>query len=138
MKRIIVATDFSSHSKHTVEHVLDLMRDVNVPCKILLVNTYVVNESNPGLVIETNDRLKKESKEKLEEERLAALTSISNPYITLETSSHMGSLHNVLLKLVEQYQVDLVALGKDDGKNVKNIINQLRDKDCEVLVTETV
>lgn len=136
MKRILIATDFSPHSRHTLKQVLNLVKDIQVPCKILLVNTYTVNESNPKLVISTNDRLKIESKAGLEAERSEALKLISNPNITIETSSHMGSLSNVLLKIIEQFNIDLIALGKDDGKKIKNISDQLKGKNCEVLVTD--
>ena len=135
MKRILIATDFSSHSNHTIQYVLGFLKDTKIPCKITLLNTYMVQQTDPSQVIQLNDELKQKSKAGLEKERDDALRSISNSQITIDVASHMGSLNNVILQLLNKDEVDLVAMGKDGGKNVETISGLLKKQCCPLLIT---
>ena len=138
MKNVIIATDFSSHSKNTFQHVLKMLQDTKIPCQIILLNTYMVNEKDPGQVISANDRLKNESRERLEIERQEILKLISNPNITVTTASHIGSLNNVLHQLMQKDQVDLVVMGKGDQEIVAAVSKVLKNKNCRLFVSTAI
>lgn len=135
MRNIIVTTDFSNHSRNSLNCVLDFIQDTHTPCRVLLLNTYVVKQTDPEKVIEVNDELKRKSLQGLETERSEALKKIHNNNITIETSSHMGSLNNVISQIIKRTKIDLVAMGKDGGKNVELVSETLKKQQCPLLVT---
>lgn len=135
MKRVLIPTDFSERATHTLEYVLDLFEQTCTPCQILLLNTYIVQETDPREVIQLNDELKKRSREALGTQKANALKNIKNPNITVETASHLGSLHNVVHQLLQKGEVDLVAMGKDSGRHLEQIFTILKQYHCPVLIT---
>lgn len=135
MKQILIATDFTCHSKHTIQYVLRFMQDTKIPCHITLVNTYMVQQTDPKQVILLNDELKKKSKAGLEQERDEAIGKITNPNISIDIASHMGSLNYVILQLLNKKEIDLVAMGKNGGQHVETISVMLKQQQCPLLIT---
>lgn len=136
MKRILILTDFSSSSRRTLRYVFDLIKNNSEPCKIILLNTYMVQETNPELVIKKNDQLKMISKDGLEAELIEAQSLNENKLVTIETASHMGSLHNIVLMILKSDEIDLVAMGKNGGRQVNMISSLLKEHHCPLLITE--
>lgn len=114
---------------------LELLKDVQSPCKILLVNTYIVQHTDPSKIIFLNDELKLKSKEGLEKQRNETLKLITNPNITIEVASHMGSLRNVLHQILDSTKYDLVVMGKNGGKHVESVTSLMKEKHCPLLIT---
>lgn len=135
MKRVLIPTDFSERSAHTLEYVLELFEQTRAPCRILLLNTYIVQETDPREVIRLNDELKKRSREALAVQKEDALKKIQNTNITVETASHLGSLNNVIHQLLQMGEVDLVAMGKDTGRHLEQISALLKQHECPILIT---
>jgi len=135
MKCILITTDFTDHSKHAINYVLSFVRDTSSDCKIVLLNTYKVQHSNPDQILSENDALKEKSKIGLHEERLEALKTIDNSHISIDTISQMGSLNNVIRQMFQKYHIDLVAMGEDDGENISKILPVLKEQGCPILVT---
>jgi len=135
MKRILITTDFSANSKHTIEYVLDFLHDTKILSEILLVNTFMVQQTDPLQVIRQNDEFKMRSRAGLEKEKSEALKKINNSNISVNTSSHMGTLSNVILQLLKKEKIDLVAMGKDGGRHVETVAALLREKECPLLIT---
>lgn len=136
MKSILVATDFSPQSQHTLRFVLDLLKDTRESSRVLLINTYLINLNNASHeLVQNNDELKSLSKKLLEDQKREALEWVRNPNIVIETSSHMGSLTNVVLNLVKKEKIDLVAIGKDGGSHIEQIVSQLKTYNCPLLIT---
>lgn len=135
MKKILIPTDFSPQSKHTIQYVLNLVQDTQVPCHILLLNTYVVQQTDPKQVIQVNDELKRKSKEGLDSALAEARTKIKNPSILIETASHMGSLNNVIMQVLQKEKIDLVAVCKAGGKHIEKIAATLHQMKCPLLIT---
>ena len=137
MNRILVTTDFSTPSQHTLRAVLDLLRHTQSTSRILLVNTYVVDRStDPRDLICRNDELKIRSKKNLEAQRREALEWVRNPHIIIDTASHMGSLPNVITNLIKKEKIDLVAMGRDEGNHLKQIADLLKKHQCPLLITQ--
>lgn len=135
MKKILITTDFSAHSRHTVQYILNLFSDTRIPCQVLLLNTFKVLQPDPKKVIETNDELKKLSTTGLEREREEALKIIKNKLITVDIASHMGSLNNVVLQIIQNEKIDLVGMGKKKGRHVEMMSSMLRKHQCPLLIT---
>ena len=135
MKYILITTDFSHHSKYTVQYVLNFMQETNIPCRIILLNTYLPPQTDPDQVISVNDTLRMKSKIGLLQEMVEAQKNIRNPLITIETRSHIGTLKNVILQLLQNNKFDLVAMGKNGGKHVETISVLLKQQHCPLLIT---
>lgn len=135
MKKILITTDFSTHSQYTIFYVLNLLHDTQIPCKILLLNTYIVQQTDPHQVISTNDELKRISKLGLERQRDKALKNVINFNISIEIASHMGSLNNVVMQLLRKEKIDLVAMGKNGGRHVESLSHLLKQQQCPLLIT---
>jgi nucleotide-binding universal stress UspA family protein len=111
------------------------MNEVNLPCRLILVNTFIVKRTDPEMIITVNDHLKRLSKEGLNEQKEFALRKISKNPITVETTSQMGSLNNVILQIIQREKIDLVAMGKDGGKHVESVTAILKTQQCPLLIT---
>lgn len=111
------------------------MNDLQIPCRILLIHTYMVHQTDPELALSDNDSFKERSKAGLEAERLEALKHNKNPHISIETSSHMGSLNNVIQHLLKKEKIDLVAMGKNGGRHVASVATMLKKLKCPLLIT---
>jgi nucleotide-binding universal stress UspA family protein len=135
MKNILIPTDFSRHSEYALEYVLDLINEINLPCRLILVNTFIVNKTDHDLIIYVNDHLKKISKDGLAAQKEIALKKKSKTPITVETISQMGSLNNVILQFLQRERIDLVAMGKDGGRHVENVSAILKKLHCPLLIT---
>lgn len=135
MKKILITTDFSKHSKNTIKYVLDLLQKMAIPCTVVLLNTYMVLQTDAKQVITLNDEMKKKSKAGLLSEESEAKNLINNPLVTVQTISHMGSLKNVIHQLLKNENFDLVAMGKDGGKHVETIQGLLKEEQCPLLIT---
>ncbi len=135
MKRIIIATDFSPHSRKAIDCVIGILEDTSAIYEVLLLNTYMVKETDPQKVIHLNDELKRASKKNLEHELELLRKKLQNPNITIKIASHMGSLTNVVSQLIKANPVDLVAMGKDGGRNVENVSVILKQNGTPMLVT---
>lgn len=135
MKRIIIPTDFSSHSKHTLKYVLNMLSSSLTPFHISLVNTYLVQQTDPRQVIRINDELKKKSKEGLDRELEDAIQLNENPQISVTVIFQMGSLTHVIRQIIQTEKIHLVAMGKDGGKHVEQIEALLREQKCPLLLT---
>jgi nucleotide-binding universal stress UspA family protein len=135
MKSILIPTDFSMHSEYALEHVIGLMHDAKTACRLILVNTYMSPRVEREMIITMNDQLKRISRQGLEEQKAAALKIITQPSITVESTSQMGSLNHVILQLVQTENIDLVAMGKDGGKHVDSIATILKIQNCPLLIT---
>lgn len=135
MKNILITTDFTKDSRYSLQYMLELLKDVQSPCKILLVNTYMVQHTDPSKIIMLNDELKSKSKDGLEKQRSETLKLITNPNISIEVASHMGSLRNVIHQLLDSTKFDLVVMGKNGGKHVESVSTLLKQKHCPLLIT---
>ncbi len=135
MKRILIATDFSLNSRHTLQVVLDMLKDTKQESQVFLLNTFMVQQTDPNKVIQLNDQLKKSSLEGLEAELRFAQELIQNPLVKLETVSQMGSLNHVVQQLLTKKNIELVAMGKDGGRHVESVTEVLKKHQCRILVT---
>jgi hypothetical protein len=137
MKKVLVTTDFSTQSRRTLEGVLHFFKDSQEDCQIILLNTYLVTLTDPDFIISLNDEMKLKSKNGLEKEKAAALKINSNKKISIETTSHIGSLNNVIQRLIRCERIDMVALGKEDREALEELRLALKDHDtCSLLVTQ--
>jgi len=138
MKSILITTDFSSDSKYTIEYVINFMNETKIPCRILLLNTYLLpkhsHQDNNDLV-STNDELRRKSQENLIKEKQIAENILKNHDISIETASHFGTLKNVVFRLIKKEKFDFVAMGKDGGKHVESIAALLKEQECPLLIT---
>jgi len=129
MKSILVATDFSSHSQDVLREVLEQLREV--PCRILPINTYLVDQSaGPENILALNDELKSQSKRKLEVQRAEALKENFNSHVSIETGSHMGSIDNVIKNLLLREKIDLIAMSNPSGTKLEKVEDFLKRQSC--------
>ena len=136
MKNVLIPTDFSPQSRYSLEYVLDFLQNSIEPARILLVNTYIVEQnSDPSRLVSLNDELKKISKAQLEQEVQWAKNLCLNPLVSIEGASHMGSLNNVILNILRREKIDLVAMGKGNGNHVEQVASLLKLQNCPLLIT---
>lgn len=136
MKNVLIPTNFSAESRYALEYVLEFLQYAKVPSRILLVNTYIVQlDGDPQELLSLNDALKAKSRAMLREEVAWARAHCSNPLVTIDSTSHMGSLNNVILNLLRREKIDLVAMGKANGNHVEQVATLLKQQNCPLLIT---
>jgi nucleotide-binding universal stress UspA family protein len=112
MKNILIATDFSKHSNDAIHYVINLVQRLHDSCHILLVNSYLIpSDTEKDRMIEVNDKLRTESQNLLKKEKRIVSNLIKSKNITIETISQIGSLHNVILNLIDIKHINLVVIG---------------------------
>lgn len=134
MKRILIPTDFSNTSLENIQSVLNSLRETSHTTEILLLNTYIVQQTDPSLVIGLLDQMKRESKSNLERIRGQILETLSNPHISVSTASHLGSLKNVIMQFLQKDSFEQLAVTRDQEIELRPIRELIRSKSCSVLV----
>lgn len=136
MKNVLIPTNFSEQSRFTLNYVLDILRDSQVAARILLLNTYTVQQTGDSSeLVKLNDLLKMQSKARLSDEVEWAKTYCKNPNLTIESTCHLGTLNNVILNLLRKEKIDLVAMGKGSGNHVEQVTSLLKYQKCPLLIT---
>jgi len=135
MMKVLLHTEFTPASNNSLCYVLGLFKSASIPIQIMLVNTYIVQQTDPNQVIAANDEMKRKSKAKLDLEASRAKELNSNTNITFETFSHMGSLHNVFSQLASKNEINLAVIAREDVNQTEGIATMLRKSQCPLLVT---
>lgn len=132
--KILIPTDFSSTSRTLIERVVDSLTETNTLTEILLLNTFIVKETDPEFVIVANDKLKSASRSSLEELKLLTLNKIKNPHIQVQTASHLGSLKNVIQQILKKEKFDQLTVTKDQAAELISIKDFLKEKACTFVI----
>lgn len=132
--KILLATDFSPESYYSLVRVLESVYHAEALTEILILNTFLVHETNPELVIKLNDRLKSESRERLEKLKLEAEELIKNPLVQVQTTSQLGTFRNVISQLVKKNKFDQLAVSKNIAAELAGISPVLKELSCSYLV----
>ncbi len=132
--KILIPTDFSLTSKSLIDQVVNSLHETDTLTEILLLNTFIVNETDPEQVITANDKLKSESKMSLEELKSLTMGKILNPNIQIQTVSHLGTLKNVIQQILKKEKFDQLAVTKELATELTTIREFLRDKECSFVI----
>jgi nucleotide-binding universal stress UspA family protein len=130
VKSALLPVDFSQNSRKLVEEALSYLQERKAPCRVLLLNTYLIPRTPFDRLLEVHDELRKKSTNGLEEELERIRAIMTSPEIAFEILSYMGSLENVIVYLAEERKVDCIILGKEDGNLRKSLLSRL---DCAIL-----
>lgn len=137
MKKILIATDFSPESKQAIKCIVDFFQNIQVSCRILLLNAYLIPKNVESKnIIQVNDLAKINSQKGLKKECHQTLKLITDANMQVETISHMGSLTNVISNITKKEKIDLIVMGKDGGKHVNKVTDLLKDSlsACPLLI----
>lgn len=132
--KILIPTDFSATSRDLIEKMVDSLQETNSITEILILNTFIVNETDPELVIHANDKLKSESKSCLEELKLSASERIKNPQVQILTASHLGTLKNVIQQLMKKEKFDQLTVTKEQASELIPLKEFLKEKACTLSI----
>jgi uncharacterized protein (UPF0297 family) len=135
MKKILVATDFTTNWM-LLDRVLDFIKDSKTPITVILVHTYLPQHSDADSIIELNDKLKKKSRETLEELRHKLSLKLQNPHVHWDISSQIGTPARIIKETIAREKIDLVALS-EVTEQAELIKSYLREKNCGLL-SETI
>ncbi len=137
MKKILLPTDFSESSRHACEYALNLYQDDDV--RFILINTYVMPVSTAEMLISINDVLSQSSEEGLEEEKNYLESTYPDLWNRIEVRSINGFLENVLLKIIQNENIDMIIMGTTGASGFKkfffgsNAAKVLRHVNCPTL-----
>lgn len=132
--KILIPTNFSPESVGLIDQTLAKIQNTRTPTEILLLNTFTVKETNPGLVISENDRLKKESILNLQKLKAETDLKIKNPFILVTIASHLGTLKNVIQQILIKEDFDELAILRDQSSDISGITKFLKEKSCSVFM----
>lgn len=132
--KILIPTDFSTTSRDLIEKMVDSLQETNAITEILILNTFIVSETDPELVISANDKLKSESKLSLEELKLSASERIKNPHVQIQTASHLGTLKNVIQQIMKKERFDELTVTKEQANELVSLTEFLKEKACTLSI----
>lgn len=133
--KILVPTHFSADSNKLLEELVVRIEDTRTPTEILLLNTFIVKETNPALVISENDRLKNESVQNLQSLKSNIETKIKNPFILVTIASHLGTLRNVIQQILMKEDFDELVISKEQSADISGIAKFLKEKSCVIYIS---
>ncbi|MEO8112307.1 MAG: universal stress protein [Ginsengibacter sp.] len=117
MKKILIATDFSTSSRNASRYAIELAKEVNA--EVYLFNSYKIPNAAPGLntTISRYDIMMQTDKRLLEE-----ADAIDAGRKDIEIICDEGEPADAILKLAKEKLVDFIIVGmKGSGKNFKKI-----------------
>lgn len=132
MKSILIPTDFSPDAKKNLSSIVSYAQKAGEPCRLLLLNTFILQNTDPDTVIKHNDEMRERSRSGLMSFRDEALRLVTTPGITVDIASHMGSLSNVVHQLLRKEKIDLVALGTPE--HIEALSSLLKREKCPLLI----
>lgn len=132
--KILIPTDFSQNSKGLIDEVIASLGETETLTEILLLNTFIVKETDPELVIVANDKLKSESRMSLEELKQLTLNKVLNPHIQIQTASHLGTLKNVIQQILKKERFDQLTVTKEQASDLSAIREFLKEKTCAFVI----
>lgn len=133
--KILIPTDFSTNSKGLIDNVLESVHYSSLVTEVLLLNTFIVKETDPELVITANDKLKSDSKTFLGLLKSEADEKYKNPNIVIATASHLGSLKNVVQQILKKEKFDIVTVTKEQARELNSIRDFLKENGCLLVIT---
>lgn len=133
MKHILITTDFSAVSRKAIRYTLRFFQSFNEPCHFFLLNAYLVPKTSAHNIIKLNDELKSDSNQGLQREQAWASEFLGTN--SLESISAMGSLKNIIPRLIQEKKVDLLVMGKDGGRHLEDVTEVLKreQRECPLL-----
>jgi hypothetical protein len=132
--KILIPTDFSHTSKSLIEQIVNSLHETETLTEILILNTFIVKETDPEQVIVANDKLKSESKTSLEELKSLTMSKILNPNVQIQTVSHLGTLKNVIQQILKKERFDQLAVTKEQASELTAIKDFLRERACSFVI----
>lgn len=136
MKSILLPTDFSIESKAARKYILNFFNELEISYRVILLNAYSVIGCSDEDLVKMNDIEKNKSRKALEMEKNVILSEGCEKLFSVECISNMGTLTNIVPKIVKQKEIDLVIMGKDGGQHVEEVSRALKaDKsNCPLLI----
>lgn len=102
MKTILIPTLFTQDSHDVIKEALAFFGSQGGTYKFILLNSYMVSSSSDQL-LHNYDDLKKKSLEGIQMEMEMAKSWGMNDQMTFETLSQMGTLRNIISRIVMAY-----------------------------------
>lgn len=121
MKNILVPTDFSNNAYSALFYAVKLLK--GKATNYFLLNAYDANTALKEILVEKDrvDQLKLESLEGLQNLVHRIKLDFPKTKHTFEYISHFGELQSILIKEVEDRQIDLVVMGNSGGSELAAI-----------------
>ena len=116
MMNILILRDFFSNLDWIVEFLSNLVKQEQIPCRVLLLNTYLVPKDTPlKKLVEKHDRLRKISQSKLAQDKKIISSVVRSDLLQIETISNLGSLPSVISSMIKKEKISLIAMRKSNG-----------------------
>ncbi len=134
VKKILFPTDFSGLSRRALEYTVAYLQDQKEPYRLVLLNTYYPPESFvEDQVIQKHDEARQQSLVGLKKE-LQFLENISTRALaSFETISQLGTLENVIDRLIKSQDIDTVIMAREESDRTKQM-NKLKNILCPVFL----
>lgn len=136
MMNLLVPTDFSYTSKHSIKQFLKDFGKLIGSVNITLVNAYELTNVDVGNAVILNDNMKSLSKKKLEQLKEEILTEAERLQPNFTLISHIGSIENVIKEVLNSGNYNLIIMGKNGGsyiEKVSKVLNGIHSK-CPLII----
>ncbi|WP_158978436.1 universal stress protein [Cellulophaga sp. L1A9] len=126
MKRILIPTDFSNNANNAINYAIELYKRES--CEFFILHSYYLTgySKNNLLSPEPTDKKLNEVKELAEKnmEKLKKQERFNNTNNnhTFHFLNEFGSFNDVLKKVVEKEDIELILIGSEGGKDDKKLI----------------
>ncbi len=134
MKKILLSLDGYSESRKILKSVLTFLAGLQGSFQIVLLKTYTVPVSAPDRVIETYDAIRSRSQKALDRELAEIRVLCSDGKFSFEAFSQMGSLPNVIVRVVRENNIDCVVMGRKGGAKPEDLAHLFSSMPCSLFL----
>lgn len=137
MINLLVPTDFSYTSRHSIKQYLRDFVAGKDPIKVTLLNAYEIADVDVGNAVVLNDHLKSQSRSSLEQMKSEISLSSNDLLLEFELISHIGSIENVIKEVLSRGDFSLIVMGKNGGsyiEKVSKVLNKIHSKSPLIIV----
>lgn len=136
MMNLLVPTDFSYTSKHSIKQFLADFGSMANSINITLLNAYELADVDVGNAVILNDNMKAESKNNLDQFKTEIQDAAKSLNLEFKLISHIGSIENVIKEVLNQGSYNLIIMGKNGGsyiEKVSKVLNKIHSK-CPLII----
>lgn len=122
MKSILCATDFSPNALHALQYCLEFA--YKIKAKVFLLHTYespvAFTEMPMTAILDADEQIKSAAEKKLVKLKSNAATKF--PGVSVESFVEQGPAPEIIVKLADKMDVDLIVIGKTGTGKVERLL----------------
>lgn len=128
MKTMLYVTNSASSNIHDTKFLNEFINKENKEYKIILVNTYLLGEDKGTNLLNQLEQRKRDSVVELSVNKKNLVNIFLNHQLEFKLISCLGTIDNIIPKIIHKYSVDYIVSVKNNQKNSEKLIRRINNE----------